>query len=79
MAPGEGGLHPAQKPVRLMEALIDLVTIPGQTVIDPFAGSGTTGVAANKLGRNFILMESNPELCEVARKRIIQPKQQQLI
>jgi site-specific DNA-methyltransferase (adenine-specific) len=79
MAPGEGGLHPAQKPVRLMEALIDLVTIPGQLVIDPFAGSGTTGVAASKLGRKFILMERDPEICEVARKRIILPKQHQLI
>ena len=75
MAPGEGGLHPAQKPVRLMEALIDLVTIPGQLVIDPFAGSGTTGVAASKLDRRFILMESNPEIYEVARKRIIQHNQ----
>ncbi|MHB8236200.1 MAG: DNA-methyltransferase [Acidithiobacillus ferrivorans] len=79
MGPGEGGLHPAKKPVRLMEALIDLVTIPGQLVIDPFAGSGTTGVAASKLDRKFILMESNPEICEVARKRIILPNQNQLI
>ena len=79
MEPGEGGLHPAQKPVRLMEALIDLVTIPGQLVIDPFAGSGSTGVAASKLGRKFILMESNPDICETARKRIMLPKQHQLI
>lgn len=79
MAPGEGGLHPAQKPVRLMEALIDLVTIPGQLVIDPFAGSGTTGVAASNLGRDFILMESNPDLCDQARNRILLPKQKALI
>ena len=79
MAAGESGLHPAQKPVKLMEALIDLVTIPGQVVVDPFAGSGTTGVAANNLGRKYILMEHNPELCEVAKKRLQLPTQQGLI
>ncbi len=79
MEGGESGLHPAQKPVKLMEALIDLVTIPGQIVVDPFAGSGTTGVAANNLGRKYILMEHNPELCEVAKKRLQLPTQQGLL
>lgn len=79
MAPGESGLHPAQKPVKLMEALIDLVTIPGQVVVDPFAGSGTTGVAANNLGRKYILMEHSPDLCEAAKKRLQLPTQQGLI
>lgn len=79
MEAGEGGLHPAQKPIKLMEALIDLVTIPGQLVIDPFAGSGTTGVAANNLHRKYILMEINPELCELARRRILTPTQPSLL
>lgn len=73
MEAGEAGLHPAQKPTRLMEALIDLVTIPGQVVFDPFSGSGTTGVAANNLFRRFILMERNPELCEIAKVRLNKP------
>lgn len=79
MAAGESGLHPAQKPVKLMEALIDLVTITGQVVVDPFAGSGTTGVAANNLGRRYILMEHSTELCEVAKKRLQLPAQQGFI
>ena len=45
---GEGGLHPTQKPVRLMQALIELTTKPDQIVLDPFAGSGSTLVAARK-------------------------------
>lgn len=79
MAPGENGLHPAQKPVKLMESLIDLVTIPGQMVIDPFAGSGTTGVAASNLKRKYILMEHNPSLCEIAKNRLKLPSQQGLL
>lgn len=71
MAKGEGGLHAAQKPVRLMEALIDLVTIEGQVVVDPFAGSGTTGVAAKNLKRQYILIEQNPELCAVINSRLV--------
>ena len=78
MEQGESGLHQAQKPIKLMEAIIDLVTIPGQLVIDPFAGSGTTGVAANNLGRKFILMERDPKLCEVAKERLAIPSQQGL-
>ena len=70
MSAGEGGLHPAQKPIKLMEVLIDLVTAPGQIVVDPFAGSGTTGVAAKNLGRKYILIERSPELCKVVTERL---------
>lgn len=79
MAPGESGLHAAQKPVKLMEALIDLVTVPGQVVADPFAGSGTTGVAANNLDRQYILFERDPELCKAIEKRLNQPSQKGLL
>lgn len=79
MAAGESGLHPAQKPVKLMEALIDLVTVPGQIVADPFAGSGTTGVAANNLNRKYILFERDPELCKGIEKRLQLPAQQGLL
>lgn len=51
------GLHPAQKPVELMEVLISLTTIEGQSVLDPFCGCGTTLVAAKNLNRDFIGFE----------------------
>lgn len=76
---GEGGLHPAQKPVRLMKALIELVTIPGQVVLDPFAGSGSTAVAAKETGRHYIAIEHDNNYCELIRKRLGLPLQASLI
>jgi len=70
-APGEEATgHPAQKPLMLMQALIELTTQPGQVVLDPFAGSGTTGVAAKRLGRETILIERDPAYVEMARRRL---------
>ncbi len=66
----ECGLHPTQKPVRLMEALIELVTREGQVVLDPFAGSGSTLVAAKMSGRTFIGVEQNQDYCEIALNRL---------
>ncbi|MAE51213.1 MAG: site-specific DNA-methyltransferase [Micavibrio sp.] len=66
----EGGLHPTQKSVKLMQALIELTTQEGQVVLDPFAGSGSTLVAAQNLGRNFLGFEASPEYVEICRKRI---------
>jgi site-specific DNA-methyltransferase (adenine-specific) len=68
--PNEGGLHPTQKPLRLMQALIELTTRPGQLVLDPFCGSGTTLLAAKSLGRKYIGMETNAEYCRVAEERL---------
>ena len=68
--PKEGGLHPTQKPMRLMQALIELVTKPGQIVLDPFAGSGSTLVAAQKLGRHFLGFELDPKHIETCRNRV---------
>ena len=68
--PNEGGLHPTQKPVRLMQALIDLTTRPGQTVLDPFAGSGSTLVAARNLNRHFIGIETNSDYIEICNERL---------
>lgn len=50
----------AEKPVRLHEIMIETHTNPGEWVLDPFSGSGTTGVAAKRLGRRFILVENDP-------------------
>ena len=68
--PGEGGHHPAQKPVRLMEFLIDLVTKPGHTVLDSYAGSGSTLIAAHGLNRTYLGCESSPTYAEVCRSRL---------
>lgn len=64
------GKHVAQKPMALMELLVSLVTKEGQVVLDPFAGSGTTCVAASRLKRHYIGIEINEEICKVARSRI---------
>ena len=64
------GLHPTQKPVALFEYLIKTYTNPGDLILDNCAGSGTTGVAAENLGRNSILIEKDPKYCEIIRKRM---------
>lgn len=68
--PDDAGLHPTQKPLELMKALIELVTLPGQVVLDPFCGSGTTLVAAAELGRRWIGMEIDEGYCRAARERL---------
>jgi site-specific DNA-methyltransferase (adenine-specific) len=69
-ARGEAGLHPTQKPVALMSALIELTTKPGQVVLDPFAGSGSTLVAAQMLSRSLVGVEIDPEHAACATARI---------
>jgi hypothetical protein len=59
-----GSTHPTVKPVGLMEWLVTLVTPPGGTVLDPFAGSGTTGQAARNLGFDCILMEAEDQFAD---------------
>ena len=61
--------HPTVKPVALMRYLVRLVTREGQTVLDPFAGTGQTGYAARLEGRRAILIEKEPEYAEGIRKR----------
>lgn len=63
-------VHPTVKPIDLMRRLIRLVSKPGHTIIDPFMGSGTTGVAAILEGRNFIGIEREPEYFTIAKTRI---------
>jgi DNA modification methylase len=62
--------HPTVKPIALMEYLIKMVTREGQTVLDPFAGSGTTLIASKKLGRKYIGIELEPEYVKIAEARL---------
>jgi DNA modification methylase len=63
-------VHPTVKPVAVMRWLVRLVTPPGGVVLDPFTGSGTTGIAATLEGFRFIGCELSPEYAEIARARI---------
>ena len=63
-------VHPTQKPVALFEYLIRTYTNEGDTVLDNCCGSGTTGVACQNTGRNFIQMELDPKYCDIARSRL---------
>ncbi len=65
-----GSKHPTVKPLALMRYLIRLVTPPGGTVLDPFAGSGTTGEAAVLEGMGCVLIEKDPEYIDDIKKRI---------
>ncbi len=62
--------HPTVKPIALMEYLIKLVSREGATVLDPFMGSGTTGIACKKLKRHFIGIEREAEYIKIAESRI---------
>ncbi len=63
-------IHPTVKPIALMCYLVRLVTQPGGTVLDPFLGSGTTGIAAALEGFDFVGIEREPEYLEIAQARI---------
>lgn len=73
---GTQRVHTTQKPLALMEALVADFTDPGELVCDPFAGSGTTGVACIRLGRRFIGWEREPKYFEVAVKRLRAAREQ---
>jgi site-specific DNA-methyltransferase (adenine-specific) len=65
-------VHPTQKPVTLMKFLIERSSVTGETVLDPFMGSGTTLRAAKDLGRRAIGIEINEQYCEIAVRRLAQ-------
>lgn len=68
--------HPCPKPLPLMEVLVADFTDPGELICDPFAGSGTTGVAAKRLGRRFIGWERDEKYWRIAEKRIAAAREQ---
>ena len=65
-----GRLHPTQKPISLIEYMIKTYTNEGDLILDNTCGSGTTGLGAKNLGRNFIMMEQDPKYYEIACKRV---------
>jgi site-specific DNA-methyltransferase (adenine-specific) len=71
----DGAVHPTQKPVELMKWTIAQIGEP-QTILDPFMGSGTTGVAAVQMGRRFIGIERDPSYFDIACRRIEQAQRQ---
>lgn len=66
----ENTAHPTQKPEKLIAKLILASSNKGDLILDPFSGSGTTGVTAKKLDRNYIDVEQNPTYCAWAEKRL---------
>lgn len=62
--------HPMPKPIGWMRWLINLASVQGHTVLDPFMGSGTTGVACVEMGRKFVGVEIDPGYFDIARRRI---------
>jgi site-specific DNA-methyltransferase (adenine-specific) len=73
---GDLHLHPTQKPVELMAWLIERYTQPGDLVLDPYMGSGTTGVACVRTGRRFIGIEIDPTYFRIAERRIAEAQLQ---
>lgn len=67
--------HPAPFPFELPYRCIQLYSFQGDVVLDPFAGSGTTCLAAHQSGRHFVGYEINPEYCQLAEKRLLEGKQ----
>ena len=64
------GKHPTQKPVTLMEHFVEILSNEGDTILDPFMGSGSSGVASKRLNRNFIGIELDSAYYSIARERI---------
>ena len=68
--PVQNGVHPCEKPVELLEWLVSVASFNGETIADPFMGSGTTGVACVRLGRRFVGIELEPKYYAIAKRRI---------
>ncbi|HEM4149764.1 DNA-methyltransferase [Streptococcus suis] len=64
------GKHPTQKPIQLISHFVELLSNSGDLIVDPFMGSGTTGVVSKSLGRNFIGIELSEEYFDISSKRI---------
>jgi|688.fasta_scaffold02674_12 site-specific DNA-methyltransferase (adenine-specific) len=69
----ERTIHPTQKPVALISTLVRWISNPGDLVLDPFAGSGTTAIACKELNRNYICIEKEREYVDIIHKRLNTP------
>ena len=72
----ENKLHPTQKPIEAIRPLITAFSKPGDVVLDPFAGSGTTAIAARQIGRRYILIKKDTEYFRIAKKRLSKTQKQ---
>ena len=66
----ENRQHPTQKPLGVMKWILERYSEPGQLIVDPFCGSGTTCVAAKMLGRRYIGIDISEEYCQIAKDRL---------
>ncbi len=64
------GRHPTQKPLYLLERIIEASSLPGYLILDPFCGSSTTGVAAKALNRWYIGIDNSIEYLELSKRRL---------
>lgn len=67
----ENGYHPSQKPLALVERLVLIATLPGDLILDPFAGTGTLALAARQHARHWLLIDNDAHYVEVAHKRLV--------
>lgn len=68
------GKHPTQKPIKLLERLIAAASKEGDLILDPFNGSGTTGLVAHRMNRNYIGIELDQEYLSLTKRRILEDK-----
>lgn len=68
--PSQDRIHPTQKPVKLLEQIVEYVSDPGQAIIDPFSGSATTGIAALSLERGYVGIEKEKEYFDKSVRRL---------
>ena len=68
--------HPTQKPLEIVERMVKASCPPGGVILDPFMGTGTTAVAAQRCGRDFVGFELNPAYCEIVARRLAAPEAQ---
>jgi site-specific DNA-methyltransferase (adenine-specific) len=71
--------YPNQKPEGILRRIVQASSRPGDWVLDCFAGSGTTGAVAQRLGRRFVLADDNPEAIEIIRRRLTAPVRYQVV
>lgn len=72
VVPNDSKDHIAQKPLPLLEYVVEQLTTPGDMILDPFSGSGSTGVACKNLGRKCVMIEIDERHCETAARRLVQ-------